>query len=101
MTGNDATIAGLQLIISGDQWNTISKPSEIVAAASAKVAVSLLDDKSPKADTKLFGTPTQLFKPTLITRSNLKAEIVDKHIASAKELCTGRYAAGCKQLGIS
>ena len=101
VTGNDATTAGLQLIISGDQWNTISKPSEIVAAAAAKVAVSLLDGKSPKADTKLFGTPTQLFKPTLITQDNLKSEIVDKDIASAKELCTGRYAAGCKKLGIS
>ena len=27
VTGNDATIAALQLIISGDQYNTISKPS--------------------------------------------------------------------------
>ena len=31
VTGNDATIAALQLIIAGDQYNTISKPSEIVA----------------------------------------------------------------------
>ena len=30
VTGNDATIAALQLIIAGDQYNTISKPSEIV-----------------------------------------------------------------------
>ncbi len=40
VTGNDATIAALQLIIAGDQYNTISKPSEIVAAAAAKVACS-------------------------------------------------------------
>ena len=42
VTGNDATIAALQLIIAGDQYNTISKPSEIVAAAAANVAVQLL-----------------------------------------------------------
>lgn len=36
VTGNDATIAALQLIIAGDQYNTISKPSEIVAAAAAR-----------------------------------------------------------------
>ena len=36
VTGNDATIAGLQLIIAGDQYNTILKPSEIVAAAAAR-----------------------------------------------------------------
>ncbi len=106
VTGNDATIAGLQLIISGDQYNTISKPSEIVAAAAAKVAVALLSGETPKADTELFKTPTQLFTPTLITASNLKAEIIDKQvnghpIETAEVLCTGRYAAGCKKLGIT
>ncbi len=42
VTGNDATLAGLQLIIAGDEYNTILKPSEIVAAAAAKVAVGFL-----------------------------------------------------------
>ncbi|VTN11685.1 D-xylose-binding periplasmic protein precursor [Raoultella terrigena] len=45
VTGNDATIAALQLIIAGDQYNTISKPSEIVAAAAAKVAVEFIQGK--------------------------------------------------------
>ena len=106
VTGNDATIAGLQLIISGDQYNTISKPSEIVAAAAARVAAQLLQGEKPKADTELFNTPTQLFTPTLITASNLKAEIIDKKvnghpIETAAVLCTGRYAEGCKKLGIT
>jgi D-xylose transport system substrate-binding protein len=106
VTGNDATIAGLQLIIAGDQYNTISKPSEIVAAAAAKVAVGLLKGETPKADTNLFGTPTQLFTPTVVTLSNLKAEIIDKDvngkpIQTAAQLCTGRYQAGCGELGIS
>ena len=106
VTGNDATVAGLQLIIAGDQYNTINKPSEIVAAAAAKVAIDLLEGNKPKADTMLFGTPTQLFTPTLITAGNLKAEIVDKDINgkpidSASVLCTGRYADGCKKLGIT
>ncbi|HKT99069.1 MAG TPA: sugar ABC transporter substrate-binding protein [Paraburkholderia sp.] len=100
VTGNDATLAGLQLIIAGDQYNTILKPSEIVAAAAAKVAVGFLSGQAPKAGTTLFKTPTQLFQPTVITTKNIKAEVVDKGIASAKELCTGRYAEGCKKLGI-
>ena len=106
VTGNDATIAGLQLIIAGDQYNTISKPSEIVAAAAADVAAGLLSGETPKADETLFGTPTKLFVPTLITADNLKAEIVDKMIdgkpiESASVLCTGRYVEGCKKLGIT
>ena len=105
VSGNDATIAGLQLIISGDQYNTISKPSEIVAAAAADVAAGLLSGAAPKADDMLFDTPTKLFTPTLVTAENLKAEIVDKMIngkpiESAATLCTGRYAEGCKKLGI-
>lgn len=106
VTGNDATIAGLQLIIAGDQYNTISKPSEIVAASAAEVAVALLNGKAPKADTTLFGTPTKLFTPAVVTASNLKAEIIDKKvngnpIQTPAQLCTGRYAAGCTKLGIS
>ena len=106
VTGNDATIAGLQLIIAGDQYNTIVKPSEIVAAAAANIAVDLLKGAPPKAQTTLFGTPTQLFVPTLVTAGNLKAEIVDKQIAgkpieAASVLCTDRYAAGCAKLGIT
>src|ERR1700712_171111 len=77
VTGNDATLAGLQLIISGDEYNTISKPSEIVAAAAAKVAVGFLNGQTPKAERTLFKTPSQLFSPKVITAQNLKAEIVD------------------------
>ncbi len=106
VTGNDATTAGLQLIIAGDQYNTISKPSEVVAAAAADVVIALLSGEKPKADTSLFGTPTKLFTPALVTKVNLKAEIIDKSaggkpIGSAAVLCTGRYAEGCKSLGIT
>ena len=101
VSGNDATIAALQLIIAGDQYNTISKPSEIVAAAAAKVAVGFLAGQAAKAEMTLYNTPSQLFTPAVVTAKNLKAEIVDKGITSAKELCTGRYAEGCKKLGIA
>jgi D-xylose transport system substrate-binding protein len=100
VTGNDATIAAIQLIIAGDQYNTISKPSEIVAAAAAKVAVQLLNGETPEAKTTLYDTPSELFVPAVVTRENLKAEIFDKGINTAEEICTGRYADGCAELGI-
>ena len=49
VTGNDATVAVLQLIIAGDQYTTISKPSEIAAAAAATIAVQFLKGETPKA----------------------------------------------------
>ena len=78
-----------------------------MAAAAAEYRRSqLLKGQPPKADATLFGTPTKLFTPTLVTRDNLKAEIVDKQIngqpiLAASVLCSGRYADGCKTLGIA
>lgn len=105
ITGNDATVAGLQLIIAGDQYNTISKPSEIVASAAADVAGEFLAGKTPKPETTLYDAPSRLFVPNLVTAKNLKAEIIDQKVAgqpiqTAAQLCTDRYAEGCKQLGI-
>ena len=100
VTGNDATIAALQLIISGDQYNTISKPSEIVAAAAANVAMKFLKGETPEAKTTLYNTPSELFVPAVVTSENIKAEIFDKGIQKPEEICTGEYAEGCKNLGI-
>src|SRR5690606_32139392 len=101
VTGNDAVIAALQLIISGDQYSTISKPSEIVAAAAANVAVQLLNGETPEAKTTLYDTPSELFVPVVVTRENIKAEVFDSGIASADEVCTGEYVEGCRELGIT
>lgn len=100
VTGNDATIAALQLIISGDQYNTISKPAEVVAAAAAQVAIDLLDSKTPKTTATLYNTPSQLFVPAVVTAGNIKAEIFDKNIQTPAQVCTGDYVAACKKLGI-
>lgn len=100
VTGNDATIAALQLIIAGDQYNTISKPSEIVAAAAADVAVKLLNGETPEASTTLYNTPSQLFVPAVVTRENIKAEVFDTGIQTAAEVCTAEYAEACAALGI-
>ncbi|NVK59533.1 MAG: sugar ABC transporter substrate-binding protein [Rhodobacteraceae bacterium] len=100
VTGNDATIAALQLIIAGDQYNTISKPSEIVAEAAAEVAMKLVNGEEPEATTTLYDTPSQLFVPAVVTQENIKAEIFDKGIQTAAEVCTGEYVDPCAELGI-
>ncbi len=100
VTGNDAVVAALQLIIARDQYNTISKPSEIVAAAAANVAVALLDGEAPEAKTTIYDTPAELFVPTVVTRENIKAEIFDTGIQSPAQVCTGEYVEACRELGI-
>ncbi|KKX32993.1 sugar ABC transporter substrate-binding protein [Rhizobium sp. LC145] len=100
VTGNDATIAALQLVIAGEQYNTISKPSEIVAAAAANAAVKLLKGETPEATHTLYETPSQLFVPAVVTAKNIKAEVFDKGINKPEEVCTGEYVEACRKLGI-
>lgn len=101
VTGNDATIAALQLILAGDQYNTISKPSEVVAEAAAKVANAYLNGQTPEAKTTLYDTPAELFVPAVVTKENIKAEIFDKGIQTYDQVCTGEYAAACEAAGIA
>jgi D-xylose transport system substrate-binding protein len=100
VSGNDATIAALQLIIAGDQYNTISKPSEIVARAAAEAAVALMAGNTPEATHTLYDTPSQLFVPAVVTAENIKEVIFDGGIQTAAEICTAEYAEACTALGI-
>ena len=100
VTGNDATTAALQLIIAGDQYNTISKPSEIVAAAAANVAVKMLNGETVEPKTTLYDTPSELFVPEVVTRENIKEAVFDAGTADPAEVCVDRYEEGCRELGI-
>ena len=101
VTGNDAELAAIQRVIAGDQYNTISKPIRIVAEAAAEDAHLLMQGKKPKADTTLFNTPSQLFKPTVVTQENLKQVIFGPDgVLKSKDVCTRPYIAACRRLGI-
>lgn len=100
VSGNDAVIAALQRILAGDQYNTISKPSEIVAAAAARAAVQLLNGQAPVPNTTLYDTPSELYEPVVVTRDNLKAEIFDSGVLKPEQVCTQDYIAACQAAGI-
>ncbi len=100
VTGNDAEIAALQLIISGDQYNTISKPSEIVAEAAAQVVAKYLNGENPEASTPLYDAPSKLFVPEVVTRDNLKAVVIDTGINTTDQLCVGEFVEPCREMGL-
>ncbi len=100
VTGNDAELAALQRIVAGDQYNTISKPSEIVGRAAANAAYAFLKGETPKPTTTLYNTPSQLFVPEVVTKENLKAVIVDTGITPASEICVGEFVESCKAMGL-
>jgi simple sugar transport system substrate-binding protein/D-xylose transport system substrate-binding protein len=102
VTGNDAELAALQRVISGDQYNTISKPIKIVADAAATVAHEFAQGNKPAGKATLFDTRSELFTPTVVTRENV-AEVLKQPGFAVKitDVCTAEYKAACTELGLS
>ncbi|MDW4915863.1 substrate-binding domain-containing protein [Streptomyces californicus] len=101
VTGNDAELAAAQRIIKGDQYNTISKPIRTVAEAAATAAHAFARGKKPRGRTTLFGTPSELFTPTVVTRENIGEVLVgDGKPLKTSEVCTATYAAACAEAGV-
>ena len=100
VTGNDAELAAIQRIVAGDQYNTISKPIQIVAEAAAEVACAFAEGEQVEPETMLFDTPSQLFEPEIVTQENLEEVIVDGGIYTVEEICTAEYAEACAELGL-
>lgn len=101
ITGNDAELAAIQRVISGDQYNTVSKPIRIVANASAEIAYQFVQGKKPAGKTTLFNTPSELFTPTVVTKDNVAKTMFGPNGAlKAADVCTAKYKADCDKLGI-
>jgi D-xylose transport system substrate-binding protein len=105
VTGQDATVQGLQNILDGNQCMTVYKPVKQEADAAARLALAVL--KGQKAETN--GTaddptgkrkvPSVLLTPISVTKDNIK-KVVDDGFVKKEELCAGPYAAKCKDAGI-
>ncbi|MFD6532938.1 sugar ABC transporter substrate-binding protein [Streptomyces sp. NPDC060184] len=105
VTGQDATVQGLQNILAGDQCMTVYKAVKKEADATARLAVSLA--KGEKGETNATVDDPEgkrevaavLETPTAIYRENVKDVVADGYVTKA-DLCTGKYAALCTTYGI-
>nr|WP_246046393.1 sugar ABC transporter substrate-binding protein [Thermosporothrix hazakensis] len=94
VTGQDATAAGIQNILLGDQMMTVYKPIVQEAQATADIVKALIDGTDPKTVTK--GTtektasgkeiPSVLLEPIAIDKSNVKRVLDDKYLTK-EEVC--------------
>ncbi len=106
VTGQDATVQGLQNILAGDQCMTVFKDTTKEAGALADVAIALANGETPTTTGTVQDTEGNrevqaiLETPEAIYKENVK-DVVDAEGVTAKELCTGAYAAQCTELGIS
>lgn len=101
VSGQDASIAGLQNVLLGKQWATVYKPVKLEADAAVETAIALLNGETPASDLTLDdGTPFITVAPIYTRPENVK-DVVDAGDADAAELCTGDVAAKCAEFGIS
>jgi putative multiple sugar transport system substrate-binding protein len=83
ITGQDAEAASVKSIIAGQQYSTIYKDTRKLADRAAIMADDLLTGKKPTVnDTKSYNNkikvvPTYLYQPTVVTKDNYKAVLID------------------------
>jgi D-xylose transport system substrate-binding protein len=105
VTGQDATVQGLQNILTGDQCMTVYKPIQEEASRAAELAVALANGEKPETDASVTDpisgdeVPAVLLEPVSVTAENIQT-VVDEGFADPAELCAGDYAALCTEHGI-
>ncbi|MEV6494647.1 substrate-binding domain-containing protein [Actinoplanes sp. NPDC051633] len=107
VTGQDATVQGLQNILAGDQCMTVYKAIKGEADAAAGLAIALAKGEKPTTATATTkdpesgkDVPSVLLVPKTITKENVKDVVADGFVTK-DALCTGNFAKLCTDNGIS
>ncbi|MHB8263784.1 MAG: sugar ABC transporter substrate-binding protein [Acidimicrobiales bacterium] len=110
VTGQDATLVGLQNILSGYQCGTVYKPIYLEAEASVALAMYLRAGLTPPSSlvngttydpTSHKQIPSVLFKPIWVTPSNMAATVIKDNFVPASQLCAAPYTSDCTAAGIT
>jgi D-xylose transport system substrate-binding protein len=101
VTGQDATVEGLQNILAGDQCMTVYKPIRAEAQAAADLAIKLFKDEAPTTKDRVKDPESGayvnavLLQPRAIFKADVSSVIKDGFV-ERKAVCTGRFAALCE-----
>jgi len=109
-TGQDATLTGLDNILSGYQCGTVYKPIYLEAQAAAALALyvragqtppSSLVNGSTEDSVSKTSVPSVLLTPEWVTAANMNKTVIADKFVPAAQLCKGSFAADCTAAGIS
>jgi D-xylose transport system substrate-binding protein len=109
VTGQDATLSGLQAVLRGTQCMTVYKPIDIEAEAASRLAIALATGRHGDADDLATGNTKDpkanrnvksvLLGPQSISRADVQG-LVAKGVVKTKDLCGGEMAGPCTNAGI-
>ena len=106
VSGQDASAAGLQQIMSGNQCFTIYKPSKLEADPAMKAIAQLVNGQAPDTggvtieDPQTHAkVPALLATPIAVTKANVALPINDQYTPKSS-VCTGKYVSLCTAAGV-
>ena len=106
-TGQDATVAGIQRILTGDQYMTVYKAVTQEAHVAAEIAVPVA--RGNKAPAGLINShqnngkknvPSVLLTPVAVTKGNVKSTVIKDLYDTPSQVCTSAFKAACRAAGI-
>lgn len=95
VTGQDATVSGIQNILTGDQGMTVYKPVIKEATATAKLVAALSNGTDPgdlvNGQTEIEGAeiPSVLAEPVIVDKNNVKDTVIADGFVKQEEVCQG------------
>ncbi|WIM98958.1 substrate-binding domain-containing protein [Actinoplanes oblitus] len=106
VTGQDATVEGLQNILTGDQCMTVYKATKDEANAAADLAIGLVKGQKKAARDKVKDPESGayiasvLLEPKSITAANIMSVVVADGFVTTKDICTAKFIKACKRYGL-
>jgi D-xylose transport system substrate-binding protein len=109
VTGQDAELAAIQRILTGEQLMTVYQPIRQIAETSAELAVNLVNGKTAEAAALAKSqvnngqeqVPSVLLDTIVVTKDNIKDTVVAEGFLKAEQICSGPAAAACPAAGLA
>ncbi len=108
VTGQDAELAAVQRILSGEQYMTVYKAIKPEAEAAAELAVALGRGEQPRegivngqTDNGAKQVPSVLLTPVAVTADKVQDTVIKDQFYSVSEICKGQFKAACAENGIN
>ena len=104
-TGQDAEVAGIQRVLSGDQYVDIYKPIAPLAKTAAQWAVDLVQGKKPTDATATenngkINVPTKKLDVVPVTADKVKSTVIADGFWKPSDICTSAFKSACAKYGI-
>jgi D-xylose transport system substrate-binding protein len=106
-TGQDAELAGIQRVLTGQQYMTVYKAVKTEANDAARMAVSLAKGRPLPANlvnehttSGKTSVPSVILTPVAVTKANVASTVVKDGYWTPAQICTRAFAGACKSAGI-